>query len=124
VNRTISARILGSDGTPVAAAFTAAESEGYDIKFPKVATIPGGFFVAWNSQYDEDGDRSGIFGRQYGLDGTPAGAQMVLSSRITEDQFSPRIAALANSAFVVVWMDNQQDENSADIMMRRFGVGE
>jgi Ca2+-binding RTX toxin-like protein len=78
----------------------------------------GGFVVTWESAplsgaTGQDGSGRGIYARRFAADGSPAGGQFRVNTATTNDQKQPRIAALANGGFVVVWMDDGQDTYKA-----------
>jgi Ca2+-binding RTX toxin-like protein len=73
----------------------------------------GGFVVTWESAplsgaTGQDGSGRGIYARRFNADGSPASGEFRVNTSTTGDQKQPRIAALTNGGFVVVWMDDGQ----------------
>jgi Ca2+-binding RTX toxin-like protein len=71
----------------------------------------GGFVVTWESAplsgaTGQDGSGLGIYARRFNVDGSPASGEFRVNTSTTGDQKQPRIAALANGGFVVVWIDD------------------
>jgi Ca2+-binding RTX toxin-like protein len=79
-----------------------------------IAPLPdGGFVVTWESApvsgaTGQDGSGSGAYARRFNADGSPAGGEFRVNTATSGDQLQPRISALAEGGFVVVWMDNGQ----------------
>jgi hypothetical protein len=101
------------DGTPVGAEFrvpsttTGVEEEGAAVAIDE----DGDFVVVW-SRYlpSSDGTSDGVFGRRFGADGTPLGAEFMIStSSDTLEQFDPSVASNAAGAFVVTWRTDESD---------------
>ena len=73
----------------------------------------GGFVVTWESApvsgaTGQDGSGRGIYARRFNADGSPASGEFRVNSSTTGDQKQPRISALGNGGFVIVWMDDEQ----------------
>jgi hypothetical protein len=87
---------------------------------PSVASdASGNFVVVWKS-YDQDGDRSGIFGQRYDSDGMAQGAEFRVNSYTTNSQNHPSAASDANGNFVVVWESYGQDGSAYGVFGQRF----
>ncbi len=66
-----------------------------------VAASPqGGYMVVWQSNMMGTYD---VFGRVYADDGTPTGAEFIPHDSLEKAQSYPRVAALSDGRFVVVW---------------------
>jgi hypothetical protein len=82
-----------------------------------VATAPNGnFLVVWQSNGSGGTDSSGssIQARQFDADGNPLGEQFQVNGYTTGNQWSPAVAWVGNSQYLVVW----RGESSADA----FGI--
>jgi hypothetical protein len=62
--------------------------------------------IVWTS-YQQDGDDSGIFARSFASSGSPLAVELQVNARTVGDQDGPRIAAVGDHGFVVVWTDAQ-----------------
>ena len=87
---------------------------------PSVAGLTNGGFVAvWADNSNQLGDNSptGINARLFSALDAPVDIEFQVNTTTSSSQFEPRVAALANGSFVVVWQDNSasgfDDSNSA-----------
>lgn len=72
---------------------------------PKVAGLAnGGFAVAWENAFDDDGDDYGIFARVIDSDGQPQGIDLLVPEVTAGAQTIPTIASLP-TGFAVAWQD-------------------
>ena len=65
----------------------------------------GGYFVIWQS-FDQDENARGIYGQQFGDDGSPLGQEFRINADGTENESYPLIAGLAGGGFVAAWLVN------------------
>jgi len=68
----------------------------------------GGFVVVWTSA-GQDGDSNGIYGQRYDAAGNVDGTEFQINTEITNNQFDPSAASLADGGFVVTWTSLYQD---------------
>jgi len=86
-------------------------STGTSNARPRVAALPTGFAIVWESGGD-------IKLRIVSPDGTPAGGESVVNEKVAGVQERPDVAALADGRFAVVWAD--RSGGNADITLQRF----
>ena len=79
----------------------------------------GGFLAAWTSD-DQDGDQSGVFAQVFDEFGRPKGDEFQVNTYTAGDQQRPRVAALSNGGFVVVYESMLQDGSSWGVFVRRY----
>lgn len=97
----IIARRIGLDGTPLGPEFRVNQAASGDQLDPSVAPLAdGGFVVAWEG--DGDGDRRGIFAREFDADGTPRGDETRVNETVAGIQADPTVRA-SGSGYVVAW---------------------
>jgi VCBS repeat-containing protein len=118
----ISGRILNAVGTPVTPEFVVQrDGVGYggsSYGAPSVAALAGGrSVVTWVSA--NDGSGSGIRARFMNADGTWAGSDFQVNSKIGGNQVVPRVVSLADGGFAICWQDGS---SPADIRMQRFAA--
>ena len=80
----------------------------------------GDFAITWTST-DQDGDKLGIYVRQYSAAGVAKGGEMLVNSTTTGDQSYSSIAMDAKGSFVVVWM-GEGTGDAEGIFARRYSV--
>jgi len=74
---------------------------------PKVAAAAGGaFVVVWMSEGSSGADTSGwsVQGRPYASDGSAQGAEFLVNTYTTNDQWVPAVAAAGDRDFIVAWL--------------------
>jgi len=91
---------------------------------PAIAALSGateeeGFVVVWDSR-DQDGSGLGVYGRIFSLSGAKVGSPFRINKVFADDQFAPRVAALADGNFVVVWTNTTADVTVQDVHAQRF----
>lgn len=87
--------------------------------FPSVAPLGTGFVVVWEA-YTQNSDDFDIYMQRYNEDGKRLGREVKVNAYTTNYQTIPRVAALTNGGFVVVWMSSGQDGSSFGVYGRRF----
>lgn len=67
----------------------------------------GGFVIVWEDGSASGGDVSGsaIRAQRYSAAGAAAGAEFLVNTTTSQNQYSPGVAALSGGGFVVVWSD-------------------
>ncbi len=63
----------------------------------------GNFVTVWESLNRESAGSYGIYGQRFMADGTPVGAEFLVSSTVLSDQRMPAVSMNAYGAFVVAW---------------------
>ncbi len=88
---------------------------------PNVAALLNGdFVIAWHSG-GQDSDLSfGIYAQMYYANGSTRGSEFSVNANQTSDQYAPRIAALKNGGFVIVWHSFGQDGSYWGVYARIF----
>jgi hypothetical protein len=78
---------------------------------PAIAPLSGGgFVVVWHDAGDSSlSYRSDIRGQIVGADGALRGSELLLAEGPTGSPREPKVAALPNDRFVVVWNQNERD---------------
>ncbi|MCZ2342316.1 MAG: cadherin-like domain-containing protein [Bacteroidales bacterium] len=107
-------RRFQADGTPLSDEITANKTTTGDQTAPSVALdATGGLVVVWQSDSDQDGDKTGIYGQRFSKAAdlkTLSGGEFSINKYTTGDQTTPTVAMNAAGAFVVVW----QSEDGQD----------
>jgi hypothetical protein len=86
---------------------------------PSVAVGPRGDFVAvWAGV--EDGSGMSIQGQRYDEAGVPVGAEFLINTLTTGNQYPTRVGMAADGRFVVSWVGENADGSSDGIVARRF----
>lgn len=107
-------RIFGRTFTPPNVLGNQQElSTGTSNARPKVAALPTGFVVVWESGGD-------IKLRLVSLDGTPAGGESVVNEQVAGVQERPDVASTADGRFAIVWAD--RSSGNADVVLQRFSA--
>ncbi|HET8647025.1 MAG TPA: hypothetical protein VFO85_16130, partial [Vicinamibacteria bacterium] len=111
---------FAADGRPLGAEFQVnAFTSGIQLR-PAVAASPrGGFVVAWQSE-GQDGSGFAAVAALFDGQGRRRGAEFVLNSITTGQQFGPRIGVDAAGRFVAVWSEDGRDGSLSGIVGRRF----
>ncbi len=91
-----------------------------DQHYPDVAGLTNGkYAIVWAS-YDQDGSKYGIYGQLFDTDGSTSGDEFQINQYTSEDQTRPKVAALGDGAFVVVWDTISQDGSGWGTVGRRY----
>ena len=78
-------------------------------ELPVIAGLAdGGYVAAWSSYDSPTGDGSGlsILAQRFAANGNKVGAEFLVNSTTSEDQFNPDITALTDGGFVITWENN------------------
>ncbi|MEM8931198.1 MAG: hypothetical protein AAGE94_08480 [Acidobacteriota bacterium] len=93
-----------------------------DQEDPDVAVLPDGTYaVVWESD-GQDGDGESVAGQVFASDGTAIGSEMLLNQTITGNQDDPRIAAVGDDTFLVVWTSAAPGPSVADVFGRQVSA--
>lgn len=105
--RSIQARLIAADGTPLGNQFQVNTFSNDDQFTPQVATSPSGFVVVWTSRGSpgDDDSATSIQARRYDSEGAPLGDQFQVNQATMGDQFQPDVAMADNGSFMVTWTD-------------------
>ena len=85
---------------------------------PAIATVSGGYVVAFTGDSDIDGDGEGIVGQLYDSYGNPEGTEFIINTFTENNQSQPAIAPLAGDKFVVAWSSSWQDGGGEGVFMQ------
>jgi len=87
-----------------------------------VALRGGGFVVGWES-FDQDGQGSGVYAQRFDAMGAPAGGEFLVNSETQNNQAHPRIDALPDGGFIVVWeSQGAQDGDDKGVYAQQFNA--
>ncbi len=101
-------RLFDAAGTPRGPAFMVPTETGNDQRAPSVASLPGGrFVVAWEDWQlsPDDNNGSAIRAQIFNADGGRSGDPFLVNTETAWTQSDPRIAALDDGRFLIVWTD-------------------
>jgi hypothetical protein len=91
-----------------------------DQHYPDVASLSNGkYAIVWAS-YDQDGSKYGIYGQLFNTDGSAMGDEFQINQYSSGDQTRPKVSALGDGAFVVVWDSISQDGSGWGTVARRY----
>jgi hypothetical protein len=101
----IQGRRYASDGSAVSAQFQVNTHTTNDQTAPAVAAEPDGDFVVVWTSFGSPGDASyhGVRAQRYASDGSTVGAEFLVNSYTTGNQFAPAVAAAPDGDLAVVW---------------------
>ena len=109
------------DGNKVDAEFIVnTTTRGYQSEPVVTGLEGGGFVIAWNSFYGEDGDRSGVYAQRFDENGDAQGGQFLVNTHTARDQEQADISALSDGGFVVTWTSDRQDGSEEGIFGQRY----
>ena len=91
---------------------------------PSIAMDADGDFVVGWTEWDRDGDESGVFARQYDAEASPLGADFQVNSYCIGDQEGTcsAVAMADDGRFVITWESEYQDGYGTGIYARRYGA--
>ena len=102
----VSGQIFAADGSKTGGEFLVNAITNSDQNAPTITALTGGgFVVAWEDFSGQvgDNDSSGIVAQIFNDQGQKVGDQFLVNTTTTGPQLAPRITALADGKFVVVW---------------------
>ncbi len=118
----IRAQVFNADGTKSGIEFLVNTTTTGTQQFPKVSALNDGRFVVVFADYGATGDdTSGIAIRAqvFNADGTKSGAEFLVNTATTGNQWFPTIATLADGRFVVTFADESLSlDDSLDYAVR------
>jgi hypothetical protein len=94
-----------------------------DQTYPDVAGLSNGrHVIVWQS-YDQDGEYWGVYGQLFDSDGTAMGDEFQANAYTTHYQYWPRVAALGEGKFMVVWQSyNNEGDNKYHAFSQRYNA--
>ena len=112
---------FSSTGTTQGIATTLNTTTLGDQNDPEVMALTGGGFVAvWESE-NQDGDGNGLYGQRFDATGATVGGEFQVNSTVADNQQDPKITALDDGGFLVVWESNgDQDGSNAGTYSQQF----
>ncbi|MEM6471421.1 MAG: LamG-like jellyroll fold domain-containing protein, partial [Planctomycetota bacterium] len=78
--------------------YTMGDQDSSDI----VALAGGGFVITWESS-GQDGDSNGVYAQRFDATGVATGSEFQVSSTIAGGQSDPRVDALPDGGFLIIW---------------------
>jgi Ca2+-binding RTX toxin-like protein len=125
----VRAQVFAAAGAPVGSEILVNATTAGPQGGPQITALSnGGFVVTWEDDSQSGGDASdgAVRAQVFGADGTPVGTEILINTTTADDQFEPRITALADGGFVVTWIDNSQsgsDTSSYAVRAQVFDAG-
>lgn len=116
----IFARLFNQNGTPQGSEFQVNSFTANDQINPAVVMDLNGYFIITWSSYEQDGDKSGIYGRTFDRYGNPTSAEFRVNFTTLSWQEKPAIAMDALSHFIISWHSYSEGEDSYDIFARVY----
>jgi len=95
-------------------------TRGYQSEPVVTGLKDGGYVIAWNSFYGEDGSRSGIYAQRFDKDGNTEGGQFLVNTHTQLDQEQVDISSLQDGGFVITWTSDKQDGSEEGIFGQRY----
>ncbi len=117
----VAARLISNQGLPTGTTDIVVNTTvAADQTNPDVACFPGGkFVVVWQSD-GQDGDLGGVVARVFDAAGDPLSGEVLVNTYTTGPQVFPRVTALPNGDYVVVWQSYGQDGDGNGVYGRRL----
>ena len=116
----ISLQLLDPDGRPLGSPSRINQETNGDQQLPDIACRADGSFIAiWESR-GQDGDGLGVFARNFGVDGSPAGNEFQVNTYTTDHQRRPRICIDPEGQALIGWDSVGQDGSGTGIYVRRL----
>ncbi len=82
-------------------------------RMPSIALLEkGGWVIAWQAN---DGDFTGIYAKQYDINGNAVGNQIAVNAFVTGSQTNPLVTGLDNGGWVVEWSGANSTDTSGVI---------
>jgi hypothetical protein len=80
----------------------------------------GGWVVTWHSFQDGNGTTYGIYQQAFDELGRLIGVEQRVNTRTVDWQISPKVTAVSDGGWVVVWSSANQDGNNYGVYQQRF----
>ncbi len=111
-------RVFTATGTAVTGEIAVNTTTTNDQEGVRIAALTGGgFVVTWESD-GQDGDQKGIYSQRYDNSGIAQGGETQVHTTTAGNQFDPRVGALNDGGYLIVWDSNATGSN--EIMAQRF----
>ncbi|MEO0386134.1 MAG: LamG-like jellyroll fold domain-containing protein [Pseudomonadota bacterium] len=112
-----------ADGAPVGGEMQVnTHTHGNQSEADAAGLSDGGFVVVWQSA-DQDGSGDGVMMQRFDANGAPEGGETQVNTATDGDQEAPRVEALADGSFVVVYEAANLDGDDKAIAFQRFDAG-
>jgi len=112
---------FAADGTRVGNEFRVSDYTPYNQTEVAVTGLnDGGFVAVFRGQYrDDSGDA--VVGQRFDANGLKVGAEFVVNTSSSGNQYQPAITALADGGFAVAWYsDGSRDGEYYDVFFQRY----
>ncbi|OGU54991.1 MAG: hypothetical protein A2006_10205 [Ignavibacteria bacterium GWC2_35_8] len=87
---------------------------------PAVAIrLNGEFVVAWDSWYQDGGDR-GVYAQRFDLTGNKVGSEFSVNTTLAYSQAKPRVKYFSDGKFIIIWESFKQDGSGYGMYGRIF----
>jgi hypothetical protein len=107
----IYAQRFDANGVAQGSEFLVNTTTANDQKVPAIAmsASTGDFVIVWESK-DQDGDKTGIYGQRYDVNGVAVGTEFLVNTETANEQKAPAVTMNASGNFVAVWESTNQDD--------------
>ncbi|HRL76514.1 MAG TPA: PKD domain-containing protein, partial [Candidatus Accumulibacter phosphatis] len=94
---------------------------GYQFVPDIAALADGDLLVVWRDDNGNDGSSHGVYARRFDAATASFGDSFLVNTGNTSGaQYEPKVAALNDGGYVIVWRDDNQDGSSAAVMGQRY----
>ena len=125
VNNTVGifAQRFDADGKAMGGQFRVNQVTEFGQDEPAIAMNAnnGDFVITWNS-FSQDGNREGVYARQFAATGQAKGNEVLVNTRTVGSQRSSDVAMDALGNFVVTWASEDQDSSGWGVFAQRFSA--
>ncbi|WP_162176152.1 cadherin-like domain-containing protein [Synechococcus sp. KORDI-49] len=77
--------------------------------------------ISWHS-YHQDGGGWGIYAQRFNADGSKHGAEVLVNTHTSSDQYQPSVASLTDGGFLISWQSYNQDGSNWGIYAQRYNA--
>ncbi|HET9717348.1 MAG TPA: cadherin domain-containing protein [Pseudolabrys sp.] len=122
----VKAQIFNADGSKFNGEFLVNTTTSSSQDAPQITALAsGGFVVAWEDFSGRgDGSSGSIKAQIFNADGTNSGSELLVNTVTDGAQITPKITALTNGNFVVIWDDNGSPDGTIALKAQVFdGAG-
>lgn len=113
-------RLFDQEGRPLGPEFRVSSYTSAFHWGPAVASNSSGRFVVVWSSYEPSGPQEEVFGRIFESTGEPIGEDFQINTYTPGNQSWPAVGISASGEFVVVWSDDEQQDDDWGVFGRRF----